>query len=117
MLYSDEEYELFSQELDGSSVGTIWSAMIPENFNGKKISYDEKKGYFLELLQRLMQDGKIKLGKHDRLLDGSIDKQIDMYRKAMPSCEQEMYYGLWFTFEECPGGAVWIYDDGYQDWT
>ncbi|QJW54291.1 hypothetical protein HL670_01159 [Serratia plymuthica] len=51
-----------------------------------------------------MQDGKIKLGKHDRLLDGSIDKQIDMYRKAMPSCEQEMYYGLWFTFEECPGG-------------
>ncbi|WP_430305400.1 DUF596 domain-containing protein [Serratia inhibens] len=39
-----------------------------------------------------MQDGKIKLGKHDRFLDGSIDKQIDMYRKAMPSCEQEMYY-------------------------
>ncbi|WP_256138193.1 DUF596 domain-containing protein [Serratia quinivorans] len=50
-------------------------------------------------------------------MDGSIDKQIDMYRKAMPSCEQELYYGLWFTFEECPGGAVWIHDDGYQDWT
>ncbi|QJW54290.1 hypothetical protein HL670_01158 [Serratia plymuthica] len=45
MLYSDEEYELFSQELDGSSIGTIWSAMIPENFNGK-ISYDEKKDIF-----------------------------------------------------------------------
>ncbi len=37
MLYSDEEYELFSKELDGTSVGTIWSAMTPENLNRKNI--------------------------------------------------------------------------------
>jgi hypothetical protein len=46
MLYSDEEYELFSQELDGSSVGTIWSAMIPENFNGKKYRMMKKRIFF-----------------------------------------------------------------------
>lgn len=46
MLYSDKEYELFSQELDGSSVGTIWSAMIPENFNGKKYRMMKKKDIF-----------------------------------------------------------------------
>lgn len=24
---------------------------------------------------------------------------------------------IWFYEEECPGGLVWIHEDGYQDWT
>ncbi|MDM9677101.1 DUF596 domain-containing protein [Raoultella planticola] len=24
---------------------------------------------------------------------------------------------MWFTFEECPGGIVWIHGDGYEYWT
>ncbi|MEB7600594.1 DUF596 domain-containing protein [Raoultella terrigena] len=24
---------------------------------------------------------------------------------------------MWFTFEECPGGIVWIHENGYEDWT
>ncbi|HDJ1441041.1 TPA: DUF596 domain-containing protein [Serratia rubidaea] len=117
MLYSDEEYKLFSSELEGSSIGAIWSAMVPDNFGGESLSYDEKKAYFLELLQRLMNDGKIKFGKYDRLLDGTICEQLDKLRRALPASEQGLYHGLWFTFEECPGGIVWIHEDGYQDWT
>ncbi|CAI0776510.1 Uncharacterised protein [Serratia proteamaculans] len=32
MLYSDEEYKVFSDELEGTSIGTVWSAMRADNF-------------------------------------------------------------------------------------
>ncbi|MDE4643036.1 DUF596 domain-containing protein, partial [Klebsiella variicola] len=25
--------------------------------------------------------------------------------------------GFWFLTEKCPGGIVWIHDNGYEDWT
>lgn len=40
MLYNDKEYKLFSEELEGCSIGTIWSAMRPDNFNKATMSYE-----------------------------------------------------------------------------
>ncbi|HIE1229319.1 TPA: DUF596 domain-containing protein [Serratia marcescens] len=117
MLYSDDLYQLFSKELEGSSIATVWSAMRADNFDKEEISYDEKKNYFLELLQRLMDDGKIKLASHGVFLTGNVDEQIKKFRDALPSCEEGLYHDLWFTLEECPGGIVWIHDSGYEDWT
>lgn len=121
MLYSDEQYKLFSHELEGDSVGTMWSAMIAENFEKAAMSYDEKKEYFLELLHRLMQDGKIKLANKDKFLEGSVAEQIALYRENFPKNQEEMdaydIDGFWFLTEKCPGGIVWIHESGYEDWT
>lgn len=117
MLYSDDEYKLFSEELEGCSIGTVWSAMRADNFDKEILSYEEKKDYFLELLQLLIEDGKIKLASHGKFLTGSTEEQISLFRDALPQKEEGLYHDLWFTFEECPGGIVWIHENGYEDWT
>ena len=121
MLYNDEEYKLFSEELEGCSIGTIWSAMRPDNFNKATMSYEEKCEYFFEILHRLMIEGRIKLATHGHFLEGSIDEQISHYQSVFPKNQKEMedsaFDGFWFLTEKCPGGIVWIHDSGYEDWT
>lgn len=121
MLYSDEEYKVFSDELEGTSISTVWSAMRADNFEKNSMSYEEKKAYFLELLYRFMQDGKIKLASRGEFLEGSAADQIVRYREKFPKNQEEMdagaFDGFWFLTEECPGGIVWVHDSGYEDWT
>ncbi|MCS4268116.1 DUF596 domain-containing protein [Serratia sp. BIGb0163] len=120
MLYSDDKYKLFSEELEGSSIGTVWSAMRADNFDRETLSYEEKVAYFLELIQLLMKYGKIKLAKHGKLLEGNIEYQVTLYKAAFPKTEEEWKAkneDIWFYDEDCPGGIVWIHDNGYEDWT
>ncbi|WP_174508771.1 DUF596 domain-containing protein [Klebsiella oxytoca] len=121
MLYSDDEYLLFSEELEGTSMGTVWSAMRADNFGKKEMSYNDKKAYFLELIQRLLEDGKIKLASHGKYLQGSFDEQISLLESTFPKNQEEMeedtFDGFWFLTEKCPGGIVWIHENGYEDWT
>ncbi|MBH1929736.1 DUF596 domain-containing protein [Serratia rubidaea] len=121
MLYSEEEYKLFRDELEGSSIGTLWSAMRGDNFGKKDFSYEDKCDYFLELLHRLLLEGKVKLGNHGEFLHGSVEEQILLFRKRFPNTQDEMdagaFDGCWFLTEKCPGGIVWIHENGYQDWT
>ncbi|HHQ4307748.1 DUF596 domain-containing protein [Serratia fonticola] len=121
MLYSDEEFKLFSEELEGSSIGTVWSAMSPDNFGREVLSYEEKKAYFLELLQRLIQEGRIKLASRGNFLKGTVEEQIALYRDAFPKNQEEMedgaFDGFWFLTEKCPAGIVWVHENGYLDWT
>ncbi|MGN7974808.1 hypothetical protein HL670_01149 [Serratia plymuthica] len=120
MLYSDDKYKLFSEELEGSSIGTVWSAMRADNFDRETLSYEEKVAYFLEIIQLLMKDGKIKLGKHGQFLEGNIEDQVTRYKAAFPKTEEEWKAkneDIWFYHEDCPGGIVWIHDSGYEDWT
>ncbi|AJZ89597.1 hypothetical protein VW41_11415 [Klebsiella michiganensis] len=120
MLYNDEEYKLFSEELEGCSIGTVWSAMRADNFNMETMNHDEKSAYFFELLKRLMEEGKIKFGKHGEFLQGSIEDQIALFKTAFPKTENEWkakIEDIWFYEEECPGGIVWIHENGHEDWT
>ncbi|WP_145594086.1 DUF596 domain-containing protein [Yersinia aleksiciae] len=120
MLYSHDEYKLFQDELEGGSIGTLWSAMRADNFGKDDLSFNDKKAYFFELLQRLMQDGKIKLAKHGVFLGGTIEEQIARYKAAFPKTEQEWKAraeDVWFFDEDCPGGIVWVHDNGDLDWT
>ncbi|QNK34199.1 DUF596 domain-containing protein [Serratia sp. JUb9] len=120
MLYSDEEYRLFSSELEGASIGTVWSAMIPENFNRENLTYEEKKLLFFEIVLRLMQDNKIKLGKCGEFLNGSAEELIAQYKSAFPKTEDEWkakHEDVWFYEDDCPGGIVWLHENGDEDWT
>lgn len=121
MLYSDDEYNMFAEELEGSSIGTVWSAMRADNFGKEELSYKEKCDYFFELMERLLREGKIKLASRGKYLEGSIDEQISLYRENFPLNQEEMeedaFDSFWFLTEKCPGGIVWIHDNGYEDWT
>ncbi|HGE8283597.1 TPA: DUF596 domain-containing protein [Serratia marcescens] len=119
MLYSDEQYKLFREELDGASIGTVWSAMRADNFDRNTLSYEEKKNYFFDLIHHLMAEGRVRLGKHGQFLEGDIEEQVTHYKAVFPKTEEEWEKNedIWFYEEECPGGLVWIHEDGYQDWT
>ncbi|MGE0970614.1 DUF596 domain-containing protein [Klebsiella sp. WOUb02] len=84
------------------------------------MTYEERKSYFFELLGRFLDEGKIRIGKHGKFLDGSIDEQISRYKIAFPKTEDEWKKKneeIWFYEEDCPGGIVWIHENGYEDWT
>ncbi|WP_332871898.1 DUF596 domain-containing protein [Serratia surfactantfaciens] len=120
MLYSDDQYKLFREELDGASIGTVWSAMRADNFDRNTLSFEEKKNYFFELIHHFMAEGRVRLGKHGQFLEGDIEEQVTHYKAVFPKTEEEWKTkneDIWFYEEECPGGLVWIHEDGYQDWT
>ncbi|PHM63330.1 DUF596 domain-containing protein [Xenorhabdus ishibashii] len=117
MLFSVSQYKLFLEALEGSSPGTVWSAMSAKNFGKPDFSYKDKQDYFLEFLELLLKNGRIKLAKHGEFLAGTIDEQLTRFRVAFPETEEELYDGLWFVFEECPGGIVWILESGELYWT
>ncbi|WP_309600864.1 DUF596 domain-containing protein [Serratia sp. AKBS12] len=68
------------------------------------MSYEDKKAYFLELLHRLMLEGKIKLASRGKFLEGGIAEQIALYRERFPKNQQKMdadaFDGCWFLTEE-----------------
>ncbi|MGQ8708493.1 DUF596 domain-containing protein [Serratia sp. TSA_198.1] len=117
MRIGKEEFIEYKDTLEGHSLSTLWYVTPPEKYSEKNFTFDQRKEFFLLLLRMLLEDGKIKLAAHGSFLDGSFDEQITRFREALPATEEDLIHGLWFTFEECPGGIVWIHDDGYQDWT
>ncbi|MFX2516571.1 DUF596 domain-containing protein [Serratia marcescens] len=66
-----------------------------------------------------MAEGRVRLGKHGQFLEGDIEEQVTHYKAVFPKTEEEWKKNedIWFYEEECPGGLVWIHEDGYQDWT
>lgn len=75
---------------------------------------------FLCVIARLMREGRLRLAKHGRFLEGDIEEQIEQFREAFPESDEAVDMGgagVWFFTEECPGGAVWIQEDGSEVWT
>ncbi|MFC3393732.1 DUF596 domain-containing protein [Brenneria rubrifaciens] len=120
MYISDEEYQEYKELLEGHALSGVWWVTPPDEYDEETFTYENRKAFFLILLQRLMEDGKVRLAKHDKFLEGSIEEQIERYKQAFPKTEEEWkakHEEVWFFHEECPGGAVWVLDDGYLDWT
>ncbi|MCR1000743.1 DUF596 domain-containing protein [Serratia rubidaea] len=71
-----------------------------DNFGKKEFSYEDKCDYFLELLHRLLLEGKVKLGNHGEFLHGSVEEQILLFRKRFPNTQDEIdagaFDGYWF---------------------
>ncbi|MEQ6277636.1 DUF596 domain-containing protein [Kluyvera huaxiensis] len=59
-----------------------------------------------------MEDEELKLACHGTGLDGSIDKQIEIFSLAFPDSEKNMddnaFEGLLFLPNNCPVGIVWL---------
>lgn len=84
------------------------------------LAFERRAATFFYILDRLMREGRLRLAKHGKFLEGSIDEQIRRFRDAFPSSDEEVDMGgagVWFFTEACPGGAVWIFEDGTEVWT
>lgn len=115
-------YDERARALEGMSIGALWEVSCPdEDIWNDGFPFEEKKEYFFAFLQRLLEDGKIKLASRGKFLEGSIAEQIALYRQKFPKYQEEMdagaFDGFWFLTEKCPGGIVWIHESGYEDWT
>mgnify|MGYP003905376353 FL=1 len=51
-------------------------------------------------MQRLLQDGRLRLAKNGIFLKGSIEEQLALFEKAFPHSEDAMDHGIWFFNDE-----------------
>ena len=113
---SDDEYNELVDAAEGQTLDAVLCYSIPESFS-PEFGFSDRREIFLWVLERLLNDGRIKLAKHGKFLEGSIDEQVERFRKVFPQTEMEMEDGIWFFDEVCPGGAVWVLSDGRLEWT
>lgn len=119
---TEQKYQNRKDLLRGASTTMIWKNIDPESVDGAyKLTYQEEKALYIWFISRLLKDGDIKLARHGKFLPGGIKKQIEVFEMAFPETEDDMncdaFDGYWFLSENCPAGIVWIYENGYQDWT
>ncbi|MEQ5056043.1 DUF596 domain-containing protein [Klebsiella michiganensis] len=113
---SDKEYNELVDAAEGRMLGTILSYSVPDN-PPADFSFDDRREIFFWVLTRLLKEGRLRLANHGQFLAGSIDEQVELFRKVFPKTEAEVNDGLWFLGEECPAGAVWVEPDGSLYWT
>ncbi|TWP37461.1 DUF596 domain-containing protein, partial [Xylella fastidiosa subsp. fastidiosa] len=82
-----------------------------------------RKKDFLFLIGKLLDEGRLKLAKHDEFMTGTTEEQVEMFRKSFPASDEAMLRGAWFFADECPAGAVWVFKgegengEDYYEWT
>ncbi|ALQ98049.1 DUF596 domain-containing protein [Xylella fastidiosa] len=85
-------------------------------------SFEERKKDFLFLVEKLLDEGKLKLGnrKTELIIDGTTAELVEMFRKSFPASDEEMLEGLWLVTEDCPFVAVWLFEgengEDYYGW-
>ncbi|AXI83708.1 DUF596 domain-containing protein [Xylella taiwanensis] len=89
-------------------------------------SFEERKNDFLFLLEKLLDEGKLKLAKKGEFITGTTEELVDLFRKSFPVSDEDVDMegaGLWFFMDECPAGAVWVFKgegengEDYYEWT
>ncbi|WP_223723969.1 DUF596 domain-containing protein [Escherichia coli] len=113
---SEREYKELADAAEGQTLDAILCYSVPDIYPAE-FSFADRRENFFWVLTRLLKEGRIKLAKHGKFLEGSVDEQVERFRQAFPKTEEEMEDGIWFFDESCPGGAVWVLEDGSLEWT
>ncbi|MCO6551424.1 MAG: DUF596 domain-containing protein [Gilliamella sp.] len=125
---NQEEYNEVVNFSNLQSFNGLWAYIAPNmlpslKFMGDKIPFPERKELFFYFVKRLLKEGRLKLAKNGRLLEGSIEDQIKLFYEAFPKTEDEMFDkqklmdDYWFFDDSCPAEAVWVNEDGSLEWT
>jgi len=114
---TNQQFEELCLAAQGRNLGVVFSYSEQEEPPPSDFSFEKRKEVFLWVLTRLLKKGIIKLAKHGKFLEGSVEEQVERFRKVFPQTEMEMEDGIWFFDEVCPGGAVWVLSDGRLEWT
>ncbi|MFD1801124.1 DUF596 domain-containing protein [Mixta tenebrionis] len=116
-LLTDKEYEEITGAAELQALDGLWAYSIPDNKTPENFTFNERKETFFYLLEKLLQEGRIKLAKDGIFLAGTVKEQLKLFCKHFPKNEVEMNDGTWFFYDSCPGGAVWIFPDRPPEWT
>lgn len=118
---SDEQYALLLENAKGQSIDGIWVHFEYAEPPFGPPSMLERFGLtacreaFFDLLQRLVFDGELALGKDGALLKGTTETQLAQLRAAFPTSLVDVAtdggISTWLITDECPVQAVWIYTD------
>ncbi|MGA0569788.1 DUF596 domain-containing protein, partial [Variovorax sp. VNK109] len=123
---SDALFKEYADDSTSGSLALLWSN-VPYHWS----TFEEHRDVFLWVFERLLREGRIKLHKNGVFLEGSIEEQVEAFRKAFPSSEEDAdkrctkpgyepaYEGfgmnVWWFLDICPAGVAWRRPDGsYQ---
>lgn len=113
---SEHRYEEITANAETQALAGIWS----------QLSYDTtvfscKRELFLRILERLLREQRIKLHKRGVFLTGSVEEQVEAFRRALPTGEEDAdrqctlpgrppaRFGMdfWWFLDICPAGVAW----------
>jgi len=81
-------------------------------------SYQNSIDAFLECLFTFLNEGKLRLAKKGKFLEGTIEEQIELFRKSFPDEERmKEVESYWWYLDDCPAGVVWIVDEAVEGFT
>ena len=92
----------------------------------KSVSYEERKHFLMSIMYRLMKDGRLKIAFHYAFWEGTIEEQLQQYSGRWPKDENRLFEADFQLIENADDGGlyfwekgcfVWIYDDGFEEWT
>ncbi|EOV7495899.1 TPA: DUF596 domain-containing protein [Proteus mirabilis] len=121
-MVSNVEYKTIVEYAETQALDGLWAYITPDMLPSLHVicedfSFPERKKIFFWFLKKLLHEGHLKLAKHGKFLSGSIDEQLQCFYDAFPETEEKLIDQFWFFDESCPGGAVWILQDGTLEWT
>ncbi|ETF02011.1 hypothetical protein W822_14715 [Advenella kashmirensis W13003] len=114
------------EAVEGSSADAMWT-YIREDIPGvSSCTYDERRNYYLSVMYQLMKAGRLKIAFNNTFWEGTIEEQLQRYSDRWPNDENCLFKadfqlienpddgGLYFWAKGC---FVWIYEDGFEEWT
>ncbi|MBD9679978.1 DUF596 domain-containing protein [Pseudomonas sp. PDM18] len=116
MSITDDEYKSVLEWSYGLSIDALWLSVC-SMLEGA--TFTERKEGFLEVLSRVLSEGRARLAC-GVFLEGEISDQIKSFELAWPDAADMNEDLFWIRKDGVswiPGGLVWIYDDGSEIWT
>ena len=128
MKYNKIDADIYGEIVEavaGMGADALWGYLC-RRLLGNSVPYEERKHYFLSVMYRLMKEGRVKLASYGKFLEGTIEEQVQRYSDLWPK-DESMLDKVDFQFIEDPvdggiyywveGCFVWIYEDGFMEWT
>jgi len=125
MKIEDVQYEEIIETIEGGGAHYLWDLINCRKL-GVSSSYEDRKCFFLSVMYRLMKEGRVKLAFHGIFWDGTIEEQIQRYSDRWPKDEADLFHvDFQYTVDADgnvvdmwpEGGFVWIYEDGFMEWS
>lgn len=131
---SDQLLDVLARRSEHGALIDLWLATHYDEYERDiegKISFGERHDIFFRALERLLNDGRIKLHKNGVLQEAPVETQVDAFRQVFPKSEEHAdrictkpgyespYKGfgmnVWWFMDVCPFGVAWRQADGsYQ---
>ncbi|WP_231368650.1 DUF596 domain-containing protein, partial [Escherichia coli] len=73
---SEREYKELADAAEGQTLDAILCYSVPDIYPAE-FSFADRREIFFWVLTRLLKEGRIKLAKHGKFLEGSVDEQVE----------------------------------------